>query len=195
MDRPPQTWEGGSNTFKIGSLKRRLPAVVLATLNSGVTSSLGALQQHIILKNLNGSLKVQIMGSFSSVDGKTPIIPANIPAGAVTMQLTPVVLTPNAGKIFGRPVFQDPTVAATNQNHPLPQDLPFGWEFSTEADEVYIDIAIADVFGGLNLDGQIVVAASVEYNGNWWSIDAIKFAISQVQLTGANPYNIGTAAG
>jgi hypothetical protein len=194
MDRLPQDWEGGSNTFKIGSLKRRLPAVVLATLNSSQTSSLGTINQHIVLKNLSGSLKCQIMGSFSSIDGKPAIVPASIPAGAVTMQLTPVVLTPNAGKIYGRPTFQDPTALA-NQNHPLPQDLPFGWEFSTESDEVYIDVVIADVFGGLALDGQIVIAASVEYNGDWWSVEAIKYALSRVQLTGANPPQIGTAGG
>jgi len=192
MDRPPQTWEGGSNTFKIGSLKRRLPAVVLGIFRSDETSNIGTVSQQIILKNLNGSLKIQIMAAWASIDGDTPVTPDDIPAGIATMQLTPVVLTPNAGKIFGRPVFQDPT-ASPNSNTPLPQDLPFGWEFSTEADEVYIDIEMdTDAFNGTQLNGQLVVAATVEYNGSWWSIDAIKFAISQVQLTGCQAAIIGT---
>jgi hypothetical protein len=195
MDRPPQTWEGGSNTFKVGSLKRRLPAVVLATLDSQQASDLGIVAQQIVLKGLSGTLKIQIMAAFSSVDGLTPISPDLVPAGAATIQLTPAVLTPNAGKIFGRPVFQDPT-ASPNVNTPLPQDLPFGWEFTTEADEVYIDVEIDNtLLDGSKLTGQIVVAATVEYNGSWWSIEAIRYAISQVQLTGCEAPLFGTAGG
>lgn len=195
MSLLPGTREGGTDTFKVGSLKRRLPAIILATLDSSQSSDHGVVDQQIVLKNLSGTLKVQIAASFTSVDGLTPISPDLVPAGAATLQLTPAVLTPNGGKIFLRPVFQDPT-ASPNSNNPLPQDLPFGWEFTTEADEVYISVSMDnDLFGGSNLDGQIVVAATVEYNGSWWSTEAIKYAISQVQMTTCNPPLFGTAAG
>ncbi len=187
----PQTWEGGANSFKVGSLKRRLPAVVIARLSPGATTDNDTARQ-LVLKNLNGDLKIQIAASFSSPTDGTPLLPAVIPAGTVTMQLTPVVNSPNSGKLYLRPVFQDPTALA-NQNHPLAQDLPFGWEFQTGADEVYIDFVFAPGnIANSNLTGQCVVAVTIEYDGNWWSNEAIKYAISQVQLTGCQPLLIGT---
>lgn len=192
MAQRPQTWEGGSASYKVGSLKRRLPAVILANLDSFTAGDLLTTTRQLVLKNLNGDLNIQIAASFASPTDGTAILPSAIPAGAVTMQLTPVVNTPNAGKIYLRPVFQDPT-AASNANNPLPQDLPFGWEFSTEADEIYLDFIINDtLFGATDLQGQIVVAVTIEYNGEWWSTEAVQYAISQVQLTGCQPALIGT---
>lgn len=193
MAQRPQTWEGGTGSYKVGSLKRRLPAVTLAILDSDTAGDANTTSRQLVLKNLNGDLKIQIAASFGATSDGTALLPAVIPAGTATIQLTPVVNTPNAGKLYLRPVFQDPT-AASNQNNPLPQDLPFGWEFSTEADEVYMDFVINDsLLGTTELQGQIVVAVTIEYNGEWWSTEAVQYSIAQVQLTGCQPQLIGTA--
>lgn len=190
-----QTQEGGTSSFKVGSLKRRLPAVIIARIDPGTVGGTGVITRQLVLKNLNGDLKCQIAASFSSPTDGSPLLPAVIPAGFATIQLTPVVNSPNAGKLYLRPVFQDPTAAA-NQNHPLPQDLPFGWEFSTEADEVYMDFTInTALINTSGMDGQIVLQVTVEYDGEWWSTEAIKFALSQVQVTGTGATVIGTSAG
>jgi hypothetical protein len=195
MSQLPQTLEGGANSYKVGSLKRRIPAVILATLDNSSVSDLGTINAQLVLKNLNGVLKIQIAASFASVDDGSAITPDEVPAGAATMQLTPAVLTPNQGRIYLRPVFQDPT-ASPNANNPLPQDLPFGWEFSTEADEVYINFVIdSSLLEGTNLGGAIICAVTIEYNGQWWQTEAVRYAISQVQLTGTDPPRIGTEAG
>ena len=190
----PQSMEGGSKSYKHGILKRRIPAVILARLDPLTVGNVATTTKQLVLKNLNGDLNIQIAASFSATSDGTAILPAVIPAGAATIQLTPVVNTPNAGKLYLRPVFQDPT-AASNENFPLPQDFPFGWEFKTRTDEVYIDVIINNsLFNGTFLDGQIVIAVTIEYDGEWWSTEAVQYAISQVQLTGTQPQNIGTAA-
>lgn len=195
MAQFPGLWEGGSNSFKAGSLKRRLPAVTVARLDSSMEGNTDTIVQRAILKNLNGDLNIQLVAAFGGPADGQPITPDLIAAGAATMQLTPVVDSPNAGKIYLRPVFQDPS-ANQNENHPLPQDLPFGWEFQTEADEVYIDITMSNVlFSTTNLEGQILLQATVEYNGAWQNIEAIRYAISQVQLTGLPLQIIGTEGG
>jgi hypothetical protein len=193
----PQTREGSSNSIKRGDLKRRLPVVVLAVLDGGTTGATsGTVTFRVQLKNLSGDLNVHVLAGFGSPNSQGTIEAAAIPAGAATMQLTPTQLTPNAGRVFLRPVFQDPT-AAQNENHPLPQDLPFGWEFTTEADEVYIDIAVNLVtiaaITPIPISGQIIVEAIVEYNGEWWDIKAAELAISSVILQGIGaPLTIGT---
>jgi len=193
----PQTAEGSTNSIKRGVLKRRLPAVILARLDPLTPAASAVVPFRLQLKNISGDLNCHICGSFSSPTDGSPINPAFLGPGAVTMQLTPSVLTPNAGRIFLRPVFQDPT-AAQNENHPLPQDLPFGWEFQTEADEVYIDVnanqsLITSIQTGL--DGQLLVQVTVEYNGQWWDIKAAQEALSRVILqgSGGTPFILGTA--
>src|SRR5882724_11011523 len=132
----PQTRLGGTNSFKVGSLKRRLDPVIVAILDNTVGGPAVPTSEtrRIVLKNLNGDLNIHVCAAAVGPTDGTSIQPAELAAGAATMQLTPVVYTGTQSKIFLRPVFQDP-VAAQNENHPLPQDLPFGWEFSTEADE------------------------------------------------------------
>lgn len=197
MSFSPQTAEGSANSIKTGNLKRRLPAVVLAVLDPNTSGAVeGTADFRVQLKNLSGDLNVHVMAGFGSPNSQGTIEAGAVAAGAAVMQLTPTQLTPNAGRVFLRPVFQDPT-AAQNENHPLPQDLPFGWEFTTEADEVYIDITvdlvlIADVIDE-PLDGLLVVEAIVEYNGQWWDIKAAEMAISRVILQGVGaPLLIGT---
>lgn len=191
-----QTREGSSNSIKHGDLKRRLPVVVLANLSSATTGATsGTATFRLQLKNLSGDLNVHVFAGFASPNSQGTIEAGAITAGAATMQLTPTQLTPNAGRVFLRPVFQDPT-AAQNENHPLAQDLPFGWEFQTEADEVYIDITVNLVTIAVGaLDGLLVVDAVVEYNGEWWDIKAAELAISSVILQGIGiPRIIGTGA-
>lgn len=197
MSQMPQTLGGGTQGFKVGSLKRRLDAVHLAKLDPSTSGAVsGTATFRIVLKGLNGDLNIHLLAGVVSPDGQTLVDPSQVVAGAATMQLTPVQNLPNAGRVLLRPVFQDPT-AAQNENHPLPQDIPFGWEFSTEADEVYVDIVvdlvlIAD-FADEPLDGLIVVQATVEYNGQWWDTKAVQYALGQVQLSGVgNLMTIGT---
>jgi hypothetical protein len=99
----------------------------------------------------------------------------------------------NQPKIYLRPVFQNPFAAAPNSNNPLPQDLPFGWEFSTEADEVYIDIQFTMAKAPGSVDGNVVVQVTIEYNGQWWDTKAIQAALGQVQLTDCQTLTMGTA--
>lgn len=186
----PQTIGGGSHGFKVGSLKRRLDAVTVAILDPLTTGTTGTANFQLFLKNLNADLSVHLFGAFSSPD-QSGLDPSIIPAGAVTIQLTPRALTPNVGRVYLRPVFQDPT-AAQNENHPLPQDLPFGWEFTTNADEVRVDLTVdLGLFDGSE-NGQIIVGCDVEYDGAWWDTEAYRYAISQVQLTKPGVLIIGT---
>ncbi len=188
MSFGPQSREGSATSIKHGLLKRRLPAVEIAYLDPNISGAVeGTMDFRLQLKNLSGNLNVHIYAGFATPDSQGGIEAADVTAGAATIQLTPTELTPNNGRVFLRPVFQDPT-AAQNENHPLPQDLPFGWEFTTESDEVYIDIVvdlvtIADVIDE-PLEGNLVVGAVVEYNGEWWNIDAAEKAISAVILQG-----------
>lgn len=184
---------GGTNSYKVGALKRRLDPVIIANLTSALPTDLLIPTQRLVLKGLSGDLNIQIIGAPVGLTDSTPIIPSQIPAGFATMQLTPVVVCGNQPKIYLRPVFQDPFAVAPNSNNPLPQDLPFGWEFSTEADEVYIDIAFKDGFVPLNINGNVVVQVTVEYNGQWWDTKAIQAALGQVQLTDCQTLMIGTA--
>jgi len=178
--------EGGPDTFKRGSLKRRLPATVIAYLSTSDETGPTTVQTcRLLLKNLNATLKCHIVGGVISNVGEDLIRPSEVPAGAATMQLTPKVIPPDSPPYFLRPVFQDPTLAQ-NENHPLAQDLPFGWEFTTNTDDVEIEIIVTPAtWAGTNLTGKIAVMVDIEYDGQWWDTKAMQYAIGQVQLTGA----------
>lgn len=190
----PLTRMGGSDVYKRGSLKHRLESQTFARLAGGVTVTGAATEtQRFKLTGLSGALNVQIAAGFVPVDGGDVsgqgalITPARIPAGGATMQLTPITNFGDKGRVMLRPVFQDPTLPV-NSNNPLPMDLPFGWEFSTETDEVWIDIVVTKDWTGLAVNdptllGLGVVQVTIEYNGQWWDTNAIKWAIGQVQLT------------
>lgn len=189
----PDSRIGGTNSYKVGSLKRRLDPVIVANLSSAFVSDVLTPTQRLVLKGLSGDLNVHIAAAPVGLTDSTPILPSAIAAGFATMQLTPVIVCGNQAKIYLRPVFQNPFAAAPNSNNPLPQDLPFGWEFSTEADEVYIDIAFNDSLVPSNANGNVVVQATVEYNGQWWDTKAIQAALGQVQLTDCQTLILGTA--
>jgi hypothetical protein len=181
--------EGGPQVFKKGSLKRRLPIVTVAQLSLTDSSGPAGVQsRRLLLKNLNADLKVHIVGAVVSANGNTPVLPASVPAGAATMQLTPKVISGDSVPMYLRPVFQDPTLAQ-NQNHPLAQDLPFGWEFSTNADDVEIEIIITPaLWVNANILGKVLVMVDIEYDGAWWDIKAVEYALAQPQLIGFEPF-------
>lgn len=193
MSGVPDSRIGGTNSYKIGALKRRLDPVIVATMNSAFITDLSTPRAQVILKGLSGDLNVHIAAAPVGSTNGAPITPDQIPAGWATMQLTPAIICGNQPRIYLRPVFQDPFAVAPNSNNPLPQDLPFGWEFSTEADEVYIDIQFNTAIVSF-LNGSVVVQATIEYNGQWWDTKAIQAALGQVQLVGCATIAIATGA-
>jgi len=178
--------EGGPDTFKRGSLKRRLPATVIAYLStSDETGPLGVQTCRLLLKNLNADLKCHIVAGVISNVGEVPIRPEDVPPDAATLQLIPKVIPPDGPPIFLRPVFQNPALPQ-QRNNPLPQNLPFGWEFTTNTDEVEITVVIEpSLWVGSDLTGKIAIMVDIEYDGQWWDTKAMQYAIGQVQLTGA----------
>lgn len=193
----PQNRLGGSNTYKCGELKRRLdPVTVMIADGTLLFQPVPALiTRRVILKGMSGDLNIQIAAALVSATDGTAIEASAVVNGTANIQLTPVVWTGNQAKIFLRPVFQDPFATVGNTNNPLPQDLPFGWEFSTEADEVYIDIKLNPSLAPVSTSFNVVVAVTVEYNGQWWDTKAVQQSLSQVQLTGGGqPTIFGTLA-
>jgi hypothetical protein len=182
----PGLREGGPNVFKRGSLKRRLPIITIAELTNvgeGFTNP-GETTLKLLLKNLNADLKCHIVAAVASNVGNLPVRAEDVPAGAATIQLVPKVIAGDSTPIFLRPVFQDPALAQ-NENHPLAQDLPFGWEFTTNTDEVEIVIIVdPEALEASQLNGKILVMADIEYDGQWWDTKAMQYAFAQVQLTG-----------
>jgi len=192
----PNTQEGGTEAIRVGSMKRRLKRIPLARFGPE-TDGLGESTSRLLLKNLSGCLDVKITIGIESIDN-TPVRPDQYPlAGTAfgTVQLTPINNFPDAArKVYERPVFQDPT-GNVNENNPLPMDIPFGWEFSTRADEVEIEVVLTPAgWAGSNIVGTLVCEVTIEYNGQWWDVRAINQALSQVTLIGGSdePYLILT---
>lgn len=191
MRNLPNTQEGGTTGVFAGSLKRRLKAIPLVRMDaSGAASTIpDGTTFRLLLTGLNGTLNIHIA---VGIEGTTGVVrPSDVPAGGATMQLTPINLFPDvAKKVYLREVFQDPT-ATDNQNHPLAMDIPFGWEGATEADQVEIEVTVnltddeeGSIWGASLISGRMIAEVTVEYNGNWWDVEAIQFALSQVQLQG-----------
>jgi hypothetical protein len=190
MNRP-NTQEGGTTAIFAGSLKRRLKAVPLAIFNNAPES--GNIDNgttfRLLLKGLNGILNVHIA---VGIEGATGVVrPSQVPAGGATMQLTPINNFPDvAKKVYLREVFQDPT-ATDNEDHPLAVDIPFGWEGSTEADQIEIEVIVntigvdeGTVWENSNINGRLICEVAIEYNGSWWDVEAVQYALSQVTLEG-----------
>ncbi len=80
---------------------------------------------------------------------------------------------------------QDPT-ATDNKDHPLPQDIPFGWSFEPEgAQEAEIAVHIdLNAYAGAELDGQLVCDVVAMYTANWVTPEAFNKAISKVRIIG-----------
>jgi len=195
----PGLKEGSGESFKRGSLKRRLPAVALVNLDASGDGSIddGLTRTYtLLLKNLNSSLKVHVAAGPVGEVSNTPINAADVPALSMTMQLTPIANSPTSPPLWLRPVFQNPALPQ-NSNNPLAQDLPFGWEFNTNADDVEILVTVNQLLlVGSELDGRVVVEIDIEWAGDWWDTKAFQFAIDQVQLTSSGEaVTLSTAAG
>jgi hypothetical protein len=182
--------------YKIGDLKRRLPLDTLAFMAMGSVPSApttGSFSFRRVLKNLNGGLSIHVAVGVVGLDVSSSIEASFFPALWGTVQLTPVNVFPDAPPLFLRPVFQNPAIA-NNSNNPLGQDLPFGWEFETEADQVYIDVTVsADAIASIHVVGRLVIEVEIEYTGNWPFPEAVKFMLTQPQLVGgSNPMSFKT---
>jgi hypothetical protein len=190
--RNTNTQVGGTDSFQSGSLKRRMPAVEVARMDPTIISGPLALPQtvRLLLKNLYGVLDIQIACGLAGIDG-TRVRPTNYPPSPGTLQITPLNNFPDTGPTYLRPLFQDPA-AASNENHPLPQDLPFGWEFDTRADQCEIEVVINNSWGLTGLNGRLLVEVSLEYDGAWWDNKSIQYAMGQVNMDQVQSVLVGT---
>lgn len=181
------TQEGGTTAVLVGSLKRRLkslPIVHLSSTSAETPIDTPTATGRFLLKNLNGDLNVHVALGVVPTEGM-PLRPSGYPAAgtlAATLQLTPINNFPDGVKMYLRPVFQNPALPQ-QENHPLAQEIPFGWEFQTEADEVEIEVLITVApWLATNINGNICIQVTVEYNGQWWDVEAVNYALSQVVL-------------
>lgn len=181
----PGTRSFSNEGYKIGDLKRRLPIATVAVMQTAATNGAvqtGIFTYRLLVKNLSRGLSVHIAAGVVGNDTSTIINPASIPAGAATMQLTPTNVFADRPPLLLRPIFQNPAIA-NNANNALPQDLPFGWEFETVSDQVYVDITFnAALFVLTFLNGTLVIEVGIEYTGDWPFPEAPKYQLSQVQL-------------
>lgn len=178
----------GAEGYKIGNLRRELDTVNIAEITNATVVGGASQTVSLQLTNLSGQLKLSIGVGFDSGSNKR----IALPAGGATMQLTPFNKFKDSDKIYGREVFQDPT-KTTNTNQPQPQDIPFTWEGPfTLASGVQIDVVFAPGPWASFPNGSIVVQVAVEWDGHWWDVQAIEYALSQVQLQQKDPITIGT---
>lgn len=195
--------QGSPQGFRYGNLKRQLDTVQLVQLDSATTNPGDGedLSFRLRLVGLTGSLRVQIACGPISATPEVPATPDVFPATGGTIQLTPQTQFGDGAPMWLRPAFQDP-FGTPHVNTPLPEALPFSYEFSTEADAVIIDVVVAQsafvnaAIGGLP-NGHISVQITVEYNGNWWDIPTIERVLGAVRITGAstNIAVVGTTGG
>ncbi len=188
--------EGGVDSFKDGILTRHIKTVTLAFLSSAVGSS-AAFNALLKVQGMVQALTLHICVGAVGPAG-TPIKPANYPASPGTWQLTPIVKPPERPRIYLREVFQDPT-ATDNKDHPLPQDIPFGWSFEPEgAQEAEVSVHVdANAYVGQELDGQLVCDVVAMYTAPWVTPEAFNFAMSRVRIIGdeTDIPTIGTSGG
>lgn len=192
----------GTDGFRHGSLKRHVNTVRLVQFDdTSVANVTGDARFTLLLKNLNDSLNFQVSVAIYN-DDNTPFKPddgtasetGDYPLAPGVVQLVPVTNYPDAPKTWLRPVFQNPA-NVLNENDPLPQDIPFGWNDAAETDEVEVVVVIPrSSYAGTGIKGALVAQAMVEYNGQWWDVDAISNMLSQVQfsLVSDNKETIGT---
>lgn len=190
--------EGSADGFKTGSLIRRLEPVRLANVNDTVNGNelSGTPTLSADITGLTSGLTVHLAVALCTNRGTNanPIKASAYPAVPGTMQLTPVVLNPQAPPAWLRPVFQDPT-ATDNGNHPLGQNIPYGWSFVSEgADMIRVDVDIAVVnYAATLIRGTLICFATIEYTGPWWDPKAVELALGQVRMVQtSDPQKIGS---
>lgn len=178
---------GGTRATLIGNLKRRLASFPLARIQNGEGVTVGNVTQSCIIRGLSSVLRVFVgVGAYTrdNVGNQLPFPASSWPANAGTMQITPQSFFQDRGKVPFRPVFQDPT-AVDHLNHPLPQALPFSWNFRGECDEAIVDVVFNQAaWAGTAALLFPVLQVMVEWDGSWWDIDAMNLAFSQVQVNG-----------
>lgn len=177
--------KGGTRGVLKGNLKRRLDSMTLANITLGEPGE-GNVTVSPLITGLSSVLNVFVGVSAILIDddgNRTPLPAASWPANAGTIQITPQTNFSDRPKGLLRPVFQDPTAAA-NENNPLPQDLPFSWNFPGECDEAVLDIVLnKGAWLGFGRGGiQIQLQVMIEYFGPWWDVEAIELAMGQVSM-------------
>lgn len=177
---------GGTKGVLKGNLKRRLVSCTLATMTPGEIGS-GTVTFRGVITGMCSLLNMAVgVGAYvESADGSDnqPLPPSQWPAGAGTIQIIPQSNYPDAPRLQFREVFQDPT-AADNADNPLPENLPFSWNFPGEADEAVIEIILdRDAWQGSGLTCKVVMQVWCEYFGPWWDADAYVLAMGQVACT------------
>ena len=177
--------KGGTASVLKGNLKQRLLSLPIAFVRpeAGVG---GSHTVRAVVRGLSSVLKVFVGCSAYRVDlngTMQPLDPGAMPAGAGTMQIIPQSNFGDSPKLQFRPVFQDPT-AVDHLNHPLPQAIPFSWNFLGECDEAIIEVVLdGNAWSESNLTVKIVLQVMVEYFGPWWDAEAYRLAMGQVQLS------------
>lgn len=178
--------KGGTRGVLAGNLKRRLDSQVLANIVIGEPGD-GDVTVSCTIQGLSSVLNV--FAGVSAVlmeDGGNgvPIAAEDWPANAGTLQIIPQTNFGDRPRGKLRPVFQDPT-ATDNENHPLPQDLPFSWNFPGECDEAVVEVVLNKAaWVGYGVGGiQIQLQVMVEYFGPWWDVEAVQLAMGQVSLS------------
>ncbi len=176
---------GGTRGVFSGNLKRRLLSANIMQFSPGEAGS-GEATATLLLSGLCNLVDVWIgIGGYqiTTEGNQIPLMPADWPAGAGTVQLLPQSAFPGAPKLVFREVFQDPT-AVTNANFPQPEALPFAWNMPGECDEGIIQVVLdRDAWQGSGLSGGVIVQAMVEYFGPWWDAEAYRLAMGQVTLS------------
>jgi hypothetical protein len=182
----------GSQGFRRGSLRRHMSPIKVADMTTGLADT--GINVTLLLKNLSSDLNILIALGAVGTDQK-PVRPNQYPANPGNLQLTPKLRLEEMPPLWMRPVFQDPTLAS-NQNHPLPQDIPFGWEGSTNSDEVEIGIVVPQgVWAAIAVTGSLILGVTLDYNGQWWDTQAVQYALSIPTLTTIAPGYIQTGGG
>jgi hypothetical protein len=181
------TETGGTRGVLKGNLKRRMVSCTIATMSPGEAGS-GVVEFRGLIKGMSSVLNMCVaVGGYigeagSGNDDLQALPPTSWPAGAGTIQIIPQSRFGDSPPLQFREVFQDPT-AVTNANFPLPEDLPFSWNFPGEADEaVIISRLDRDAWQGSGLTCKIVMQVWAEYFGPWWDVDAYVLAMGQVAV-------------
>ena len=176
---------GGTNGVLKGNLKAREVSANVARISPGESGE-GNVTVSCTLKGLSSVLNVFVgVGGYQedSFGNMVALPPSLFPATAGTIQITPQSNFPDRPLVQFRPIFQDPS-QPSNENHPLPQALPYSINFPGECDEAVIDIVLNQAaWDGTGITGGITIQVMVEYVGPWWDAQAVVLAIGQVSLT------------
>ena len=186
----------GASGYKVGELKEWLDPVPIITLDANAigADTTGIITSRVLISGLSGSLMCHVGCGMVIPGSNNQVV---YPPSPGTMQLIPISHPPRQPRMHLRPVFQNPAGPAGTSN-PLAENIPFGWDFSTEADEVMVEVVVDRGTWNLNYlgaNGSIQVHFAIEFNGNWWDVDAIQRVISKVRMQQSGIEHIRIAGG